>query len=84
MHAEDEACLWSDRGGVVGQTGAVGGAHLAEDGSGLAQNVRDAEAAANLDQFAARDEDFPAFRQSVECQEIGCGAVVDHNCGFVG
>ncbi len=74
----------SDGSGVVGETGAVGGADLAEDGSGLAQNVRDAEAAANLDQFAAGDEDFAAFGQSVEGQEVGGRAVVHHDCRFVG
>ena len=66
-----------DRLGVIAQVRAIGGPHLAQYGPAAPHDVRDAELAADLDQLAARDDDFLAVRQRLERQQHGGGVVVD-------
>lgn len=40
------------------------------------------EAAADLHQFPARDNDFAAFAKGIQHQEHGCGVIVDHQRGL--
>ena len=56
---------------------AVGGPDLAEDRAGAGHDVGDAEAVADLDEFAAGDDDLPAGREFVQREEDGGGVVVD-------
>ena len=81
MHAQQQPGLFVDGALVVGDAGAVGGAHLAQRGVRLRHHVGDAERPADFDQFAARDDHFAAFRQGVERQQHGGGVVVDDDGG---
>ena len=56
MHLQQHARRGRDRVGVVGEAGLVGGADLDQPRAALADHVGDAEAAADLDQLAARDD----------------------------
>src|SRR5438094_5377065 len=67
----------ADGFGVVAQVRAVGGTDLAQDGAAAQHDVRNAELAADLDQLAARDDDFFAVRERLEGQQYGRGVVVD-------
>src|SRR5699024_2956128 len=62
---------------VVGQVGAVGGAHLADPCTGGGDQIGQAEAGTDLDQLSAADDDLPAAAQGGGRQEQGGGAVVD-------
>ena len=78
VRAQDRAGAVADGVGVVGAAGAVGGADLDERRAGLRDHVGHAEAAADLDELAARDHDLAARageRRGGE-QHRG-GAVVD-------
>ena len=57
--------------------GAVGGADLAQHRPGAGHDLRDAEGAADLDQFAARDRHLAPERQRVQHQQHRRGVVVD-------
>ncbi len=69
MDAQDQRRAIVDRGGVVGRARAVGRADFAERRAGLAHHVGDAEAAADLDQFAAGDDHLAALRERREHQQ---------------
>ena len=58
--------------------GAVGGADLAQHRPGAGHDLRDAERAADLDQFAAGDRHLAPERQRVQDQQHRRGVVVDH------
>ena len=58
VDAEDRARALADRVRVVGEAGAVGRPDLDQPGSGLGEDVRDPEGAADLDQLAAADDDL--------------------------
>jgi hypothetical protein len=78
VRAQDRAGALAERGGVVGKPRAVGRADLDEARPRLRDDLRDAEAAADLDELPARDDDVaprPAERRGGE-QHRG-GAVVD-------
>ena len=62
---------------VVGDAGDVGGADLPEDSAADDQDFRDAEAAADLDELAARDDDLAALAQRPQRDHRGRGVVVD-------
>ncbi len=79
---EDHAGLGTDGADVVLEVGAVGGAHLAQHRAGAAQDVRDPELAADLDQLAARDDDFLSAGQALEREQHRGGAVVDDEGGL--
>ena len=55
----DEAGAFGEGVGVVGESGAVGGSDLDQSGSAGADDVGHPERAADLDEFATGDEDFP-------------------------
>lgn len=61
----------------------VGRAHFAEAGAAGFENVRDAETAADLDQFASGDDDLLAWAggEMAEDKDEGGGAVVDDGGG---
>ena len=78
MDLEDEAGIRPDRGLVVLEVGAVGGADLRQQRAGAGHDVRHAKGAADLDQLAARDDRPPPQAQRVEDEQDGRGIVVDH------
>ena len=67
---------------VVGEAGAVRGAHLDEAGPGRGQDLGDPEAAADLHQLAPGHDDVPAAGQRGQGQQDGGGAVVDDEGGL--
>ena len=82
VDAQEDRGAAADRGGVVGGPRPVGRAHLAQGGARLPEHVRHAEAAAYLDQLAARDEDLAARRQRRQRQQHRGGVVVDDHGGL--
>ena len=83
MHAQQERPrLGLERGGIVGKPGAVGGAHLDQPAAGLREDLRHAEAAADLHQLAAADHRGAARPQRRQRQHGGARAVVDHVRSF--
>jgi hypothetical protein len=66
----------------VSQVRAIGGAHLHQPGARTLHDVRHPEGAADLDQFAARDDDPLALGQGIEQQEYGRRIVVNHGGGL--
>ena len=77
MHAQQQARAVVDGVAVIVDAGAIGGADFAQDGAGARHDVGNAEAVADLDQFAARDDRFAAGGEFVEGEEDGGGVVVD-------
>ena len=67
---------------VVSQTGAVGGAHLHQPGSGLLHHIGDTEPAADLHQFSPADRHTGSLGQGGQHQQHGGGTVVDHKRRF--
>ena len=63
---------------VVAGVGAVGRADLHQRRAGLAHDVGDAEAAADLDGLAARDDDLSAVGDAGEREQQRRRVVVDH------
>ncbi len=81
--AEDRAGVLGQRVGVVRPAGAIGGPDLDEPRAGLADDVRDAEAATDLDELAARDHDLLAGAgQRGGGEQHRGGAVVDGERGL--
>ena len=78
MDAQDERGPVVDGGGIVGDARPVRGADLPELRPRLAQDVGNAEAAADLDELAPGDDGFPPVRQRGEDEEDRRGVVVDH------
>ena len=81
MHAHQQARAVVDGVAVIVDAGAIGGADFAQDGAGAGHDVGDAEAVADFDQFAARDDGLAAGRKFVEGEEDGGGVVVDRDAG---
>ncbi len=79
MHAQQQFRSLGDGGFVIGDAGAIRRPHFAKHRAGLRHHIGNAERTADLDQFAARDDDFPALGQRVQGQQHGGGVVVDHN-----
>ena len=79
---EEHAGGGGDGPAVVVDAGLVGGADFDEAGAALLDDVWNAEAAADLDQLAAGDDDFAAGGEGAKGQEHGGGAVVDGEGGF--
>ena len=70
------------RRGVIGDARAVRGADLAQDGAGLRHDVGHAEAAADLDQLAARDDHLASARRVRQHQQRRRGVVVHDHRGL--
>jgi len=83
VDAEDEGGAWGDGAGVVVEGGLVGGADFAEDGAAGFEDIGDAEAAADLDQFAAGDDDLGAGwgGEVAEDEDEGGGGIIDDGGG---
>ena len=82
VDAEEHARFFGDGVFVVGEARAIGGADFAERGAALRHDFGDAEAVADFDELAARDEDFAVARERCENEEHGGGAIVDDDSGF--
>src|ERR1017187_8329649 len=76
MYAQQEACRRTERGLIIVNAGAVGGAHLFQHRAGLLHDFRDAETAAYLYKFPARDNDFRILGKRVQREESGGCAVI--------
>ena len=79
VHAEDRAGPLADRGRVIARVCAVRRAHLDELRSRSPEHIGNAEAAADLDQLAARHDDLLARRECGESEEDRRGVVVHHD-----
>ena len=84
VHAEDRAGLLADRARVVAGVGAIRRTDLDELRAGAPEHVRDAEAAADLDQLATRHDDLLARGERREGEQDGCRVVIDHDRVFGG
>ena len=82
MHAQEQRRLRADRALVVGGARAVRRADLDEPRAGAGEHVGDAEAVADLDQLAARDEHLAALGERREREQHGRGVVVDDERGL--
>jgi hypothetical protein len=69
----------SDRRLVVGESGPVRGAHLAEDRSSLDDDLGDAEPSADLDELGAGDDDLAARGEGGQDEQHRPRVVVDHD-----
>jgi hypothetical protein len=77
VHAQHRSGVGRDGALVVLGPGAIRGADLPQPRPGAGQDLGDAEAVADLDQLAPRDEHLAALRERGEREEHGCGVVVD-------
>ena len=82
VYAHEGAGILVDSRSVVVQVTAVGGAHFAQAGTAFFHHFRDAEAAADLHQFPARDDDLAALAEGIQHQQDGGGVIVDHHGGL--
>jgi len=82
MHAEKHARFFGDGVFVVCEARAICGADFTERGAALLHDFGDAEAVADFDEFAARDEDFAVTREGGESEKDGGGTIVDDDSGF--
>ncbi len=81
MNAEQQARALGDGALVVGQARAVGGADFAQRGLRFRHHVGNAEGASDLDEFAARDDDFATLGEGVKGEQDSGGVVVDDDGG---
>ena len=77
VHAQEERGLGRDRALVVGGARAVRRPDLDEPRAGAREHVGDAEAVADLDQLAARDEHLAPLGERGEREQHRGGVVVD-------
>ena len=84
VHLEDHRGAGGDGFFVVVEVGFVGGAHFNELGSGCFQDIGDAEAAADFDELASRDDHFifAILAEVAENDDEGGGAVIDGGRGI--
>ena len=77
VHAQQDGGLRAGCPRVVGGACPVRRPHLDEARARAREHVGDAEAVADLDQLAPRDEHLAALRERSQCQQHGGGVVVD-------
>jgi hypothetical protein len=82
VHAQDRRGAIRDRGGIVRDARAIGGADFSQHRAGLRHDVGDAEAAADLDQLATRDDHLAAGGERRERHQRRSGVVVDDHRGI--
>ena len=82
VHAQQQRRLRPDRALVVGRAGAVRRPDLDEARAGPREHVRDAEAVADLDQLAPRDDHLAALGERGESEQHRAGVVVDDERGL--
>ena len=78
MDPQNGRRLGADRPLVIRQPGLVGRAHLAQPGPRDLEDLRQPEAAADLDELTPRYDDFAAGGQYAQGQNRGARVVVDH------
>ncbi len=78
VYAHQEPGARVDGRFVILGMGAVGGADFMQLHAGAGHDVRDAEGAADFDQFAAGNDALPAGAEAVQGQQHGGGVVVHH------
>jgi hypothetical protein len=76
VHAEEDRRLGPDRRLVVGCARAVRRPHLDQACAGAREHVGDAEAVADLEQLAARDDDLASLRERGEREQYRRRVVV--------
>ena len=81
MHAQQQACAIGDGIAIIVDDGAVGGADFTQNGARARHDFGDAEAVADLDQLAARDDRFTARCQFVKREKERGRVVVDGDTG---
>ena len=82
MHAQEQRRLRADRAFVVGGARAVRRPDLDEPRARAREHVRDAEAVADLDQLAARDDHLAALGERCEREQHRGGVVVHDERGL--
>ena len=82
VHAQQQRRLRADRALVVGGARAVRRPDLDEPRAGAREHVGDAEAVADLDQLAARDDHLAALGERGEREQHRGGVVVDDERGL--
>ena len=82
VHAQQHGRLGPGGSLVVGGARPVRRSHLDEAGARAREHVGDAEAVADLDQLAARDEHLAALREGGQGQQHGGCVVVDDERRF--
>jgi len=82
MDAEQQARALADGRAVVFDAGAVGGADLAERGTGVRHDFGDAKAVADLDQFAAGDDGLAAAASSRRARKTAAALLLTAIPGF--
>ena len=83
VHLQNQAGLRTDGTGIVIQCGVVGGANLAQFCPARFENVRKAKTAADLHQFAPRNNDLFFVRGEMAQVEHQRGStVVDNHCSL--
>src|SRR2546430_10394482 len=79
VHPENRAGPLADRGRVIARVRTIRRAHLDELRSRAPKHIRNAEAAADLDQLTARHDDLLARGKRGESEEDRRGIVVHHD-----
>ncbi len=82
VHAKKHGGVGADRALVVGRPRAVRRSHLDESCAGASEHVGDAEAVADLDELAARDDHLAPLGERGEREQHRGGVVVDDERGF--
>jgi hypothetical protein len=80
VHAQQHGRLRADCGLVIGCARSVGRPHLAESCTRTLEDVRDAEAVADLDQLPTRHENLSSFGERRERKHDGRRVVVHDQC----
>src|SRR6266849_5714249 len=81
MHSQQQTSPLRHSLPVISNVGAIGCAHLAQNGARMLHDLWYPEPIANLDQLAARDYHLIPGRQLMQREIDGCGIVVDHDRG---
>ena len=82
MDFQNRAGRGRDRRRIVAQAGLVGGPDLDQARAALLDHLRNAKAAADFDQFAARNHHFAVRGQGRQRQQHGGGAIIDRQRGL--
>ncbi len=84
MHFQDQGRLPIDGAGVVGERSLVSRTDFTQRRAAGFEDFRDAETTADLNEFAAGDDDFLfRVRREMPQNEHQCGSVVVHDSGGV-
>src|SRR5438067_1192051 len=81
MNFQNECSLFPNGAGVISERRFVGGADFAQFRATRPQNFADAKTAANLDQFAARNDDLGFLLGEMANDQDECGGAIVYDCG---